>query len=265
MAALKPGAEKSESSIQNVNKASRGIFDTSTLMVPKNCQVSSSPVKSYTCHVEDIVCEPSQNNRCKSKDRKSTRKTTQSKGSPIADQLNDGMLDSLACKEQFATPEDCISEKSGALKRKGDLEFKMQLDMALSATEAAVNKTNRGSNVKESLGESSNSSSLTRMKRIKIDEYPTSSQGISTAVGSRKIGAPLYWAEVFCPGENLTGKWVHIDAINAIIDGEERVEAAAAACKTSLRYVLAFSGNGAKDVTRRLAFFAFFTSSLNAY
>ncbi|KAF2295439.1 hypothetical protein GH714_032933 [Hevea brasiliensis] len=32
---------------------------------------------------------------------------------------------------------------------------------------------------------------------------------------------------------------------------EKKVEAAAAACKTSLRYVVAFAGHGAKDVTRR--------------
>ncbi|KAK9050016.1 hypothetical protein SSX86_031015 [Deinandra increscens subsp. villosa] len=61
----------------------------------------------------------------------------------------------------------------------------------------------------------------------------------------------MYWAEVYCTGDNSTGKWVHVDAVNAIIDGEHKVEAAAAACKTNLRYVVAFAGQGAKDVTRR--------------
>nr|GEV31074.1 DNA repair protein RAD4 isoform X1 [Tanacetum cinerariifolium] len=51
-------------------------------------------------------------------------------------------------------------------------------------------------------------------------------------------------------GENSTGKWVHVDVVNAIIDGEHDVEAANAACKTSLRYVVAFAGRGAKDVTQ---------------
>lgn len=252
VAPLKPGADKSESAIQNANRASGGIFDNSTLMVARKNQVSSSPVKSSSCHVKGNVCEPSQNNACTNKDLKSTRKTAQSTDSPISDQLNDRMLDSLACKEQFAISEDCITDKPEGSKRKGDLEFKMQLEMALSATAVGINESNGGSNVKELFSESSSfSSPLKRVKRIKIEESPTPSQGISTAVGSRKIGAPLYWAEVFCTGENLTGKWVHIDAINAIIDGEEKVEAAAAACKTSLRYVVAFSGNGAKDVTRR--------------
>ena len=266
MAPLKPGADKSESAIQNANRASGGIFDNSTLMVARKNQVSSSPVKSSSCHVKGNVCEPSQNKACTNKDLKSTRKTAQSNDSPISDQLNDRMLDSLACKEQFAISEDCITDKPEGSKRKGDLEFKMQLEMALSATAVGINESNGGSNVKELFSESSSfSSPLKRVKRIKIEESPTPSQGISTAVGSRKIGAPLYWAEVFCTGENLTGKWVHIDAINAIIDGEEKVEAAAAACKTSLRYVVAFSGNGAKDVTRRFAFSTFFTSALNVY
>lgn len=255
VAPLKPGADKSESPTQNANRDSRGIFNTSTLMVNRKNQVSSSPVKSFTCHVKGNVCGPSQNDACKNKDLKSTRKPSQHKDFPISGRFNDRMLDSLACKEQFAMPEDCNTEKPESSKRKGDLEFEMQLEMALSSTEVGINGSNGGSNIKELLHESSNDSfPLKRTKRIKIEESPTS-QGISTAVGSRKVGAPLYWAEVFCTGENLTGKWVHIDAINAIIDGEETVEAAAAACKTSLRYVVAFSGNGAKDVTRRFAFF----------
>ena len=256
---LKPGAEKSESPLQNANRASRGVFDTSTLMVARKNQVSSSPVKSSPCHVKGNDCEPSQNDACKNKDLKSARKCSQSKDSPISDQFHDRMLGSLACKEKSAISEDCITEKPEGSKRKGDLEFETQLEMALSATAVGINESNGGSNGKELFrGLSNISSPLKRMKRIKIEESPTFSQGISTAVGSRKIGAPLCWAEVFCTGENLTGKWVHIDAINTIIDGEEKVEAAAAACKKSLRYVVAFSGNGAKDVTRRFAFFAFF-------
>jgi xeroderma pigmentosum group C-complementing protein len=72
-----------------------------------------------------------------------------------------------------------------------------------------------------------------------------------------KVGSPLYWAEVYCSEEKLTGKWVHIDAVNLIIDGEDKVEAMVAACKASLRYVVAFAGQGAKDVTRRFDIFYF--------
>ncbi|KAG2372573.1 DNA repair protein [Vigna angularis] len=58
-------------------------------------------------------------------------------------------------------------------------------------------------------------------------------------------------SQVYCSEENLTGKWVHVDAVNLIIDGEDKVEAMVAACKTSLRYVVAFAGQGVKDVTHR--------------
>lgn len=154
----------------------------------------------------------------------SPSKKTESKSSPIYKQSNDLMPDSSACEGP---------------KRKGDVEFERQLKMALFATSAGFCENN-----------SSHIPSPLRTKRIKSYVCP-SSHGISTAVGSRKMGPPLYWAEVYCDGENLTGKWVHVDVVNAIIDGENKVDAAVAACKRSLRYVVAFAGNGAKDVTRR--------------
>lgn len=162
-------------------------------------------------------------------------------------ELNVKMSDTLACEAQNDISEACHTKKSQGSKRRGDLEFEMQLEMALSATKVQTVDKKIGSDV-----EDWNSNVAKRMKRTVCQESPISSQSISTAVGSRKEGSPLYWAEVYCNGENLTGKWLHIDAINAIIDGEQKVEAVAAACKTPLRYVVAFAGNGAKDVTRRL-------------
>uniref|UniRef100_A0A7N0V8S2 Rad4/PNGase transglutaminase-like fold domain-containing protein n=1 Tax=Kalanchoe fedtschenkoi TaxID=63787 RepID=A0A7N0V8S2_KALFE len=132
-------------------------------------------------------------------------------------------------------------------KRKGDLEFEMQLQMALSAT--ATTPTCSGSQSKHSTQETL--SSVRKLKKVGIEEPLLSTYGISTAFGSRKVGGPLYWAEVYCTGESSTGRWVHIDAINNIIDGEHKIESMSAACKTSLRYVVAFAGFGAKDVTRR--------------
>ncbi|GAB2299112.1 hypothetical protein Dimus_033184 [Dionaea muscipula] len=136
-------------------------------------------------------------------------------------------------------------------KRKGDLEFERQLAMALSATAVPVPNISPASDTNKSQSSPSASSPFKRMKRLKAEVSTLPSQGISIAIGSRKVGAPLYWAEIYCSGENMTGKWVHVDAVNAIIDGEHQVEAAAASCKKSLRYVVAFAGNGAKDVTRR--------------
>ncbi|MCD9643768.1 hypothetical protein HAX54_031467 [Datura stramonium] len=121
--------------------------------------------------------------------------------------------------------------------------------MALSTSAVEIARNTMISDVKD--GQSTSNVSPFKKKKIKAEDCSTSSHGISTAVGSRKVGAPLYWAEVYCSGENLTGKWVHVDVVNAIIDGEQNVEAAAAACKLPLRYVVAFAGNGAKDVTRR--------------
>ncbi|KAK9271667.1 hypothetical protein L1049_002030 [Liquidambar formosana] len=224
VASLKPDADKSESLSQDARRGGRGIFKSSTLMVTRSNQVPSSPVKSSSYNDKDSVCETS------------LRK----------------LLDSLACEALNDFSEAHLTKKSEGLKRKGDLEFEMQLEMALSATAVGIHENNTGSEVKDLHTNSSKlSSPLGRMKRIKSEGSPTSSHGISTAVGSRKVGPPLYWAEVYCSGENLTGKWVHVDAVNAIIDGEQKVEAVSAACKTSLRYVVAFAGHGAKDVTRR--------------
>eukprot|EP00850_Spirogloea_muscicola_P006439 SM000030S11448 [mRNA] locus=s30:669086:672434:- [translate_table: standard] len=66
------------------------------------------------------------------------------------------------------------------------------------------------------------------------------------------MGPILHWAEVFCPGEGPEGRWVHVDGARGVVDGANDVEAATAAgCCQPLRYVLAFAGGGAKDITRR--------------
>ncbi|XWS30832.1 hypothetical protein CRYUN_Cryun23aG0024600 [Craigia yunnanensis] len=126
--------------------------------------------------------------------------------------------------------------------------------MAISATTVGIQENISGSSDVKTLNGNNSLEASTptkRWKRIQKVESTTCSQGLSTALGSRKVGSPLFWAEVYCGGENLKGKWVHVDAVNAIINGEQKVEVAAAACKMSLRYVVAFAGRGAKYVTRR--------------
>ncbi|CAK7339030.1 unnamed protein product [Dovyalis caffra] len=237
VASIKPDADKYESLSQDASKVCRGIFNTSTLMVDRLKEVFMSPKSPLR-------------NEKKIKDNCSSSKKTQSNDSRSAVEQKDKMIDTLSCEEQNNTSEECGSKQSQGSKRKGDLEFEMQLQMAMSATEVATPQSNTGSDLKELNSNSSNvSSPFKRIRTIANEE--SSSQGISTALGSRKIGSPLYWAEVYCSGENLTGKWVHVDAIHDIVDGEQKVEAAADACKTSLRYVVAFAGLGAKDVTRR--------------
>ncbi|KAK4366920.1 hypothetical protein RND71_014800 [Anisodus tanguticus] len=192
VASLKPEIEKPYPSGQGPSRAGSGIFNSSTLMVsgPKHSPLS-----------------PAKNDK--------SRET-------ITDMSNKRMSPSTSDAQRVAN-DACIMKRERA-KRKGDLEFEMQLEMALSTTafEIARNATVSDVNVEST---SSNVSPF-KKKKIIAEECSTSSHGISTAIGSKKVGAPLYWAEVYC-------------------------SAAAAACKLPLRYVVAFAGNGAKDVTHR--------------
>ncbi|CAN1122911.1 DNA repair protein RAD4 [Linum perenne] len=182
------------------------------------------------------------NDLSKSKDTCTRRKKAVS---PAAVEFKSGTRNSLPSDARDISL-GSFNEKSQGSKRKSDMEFELQLQMALAATavvhpSVTVDVTSPNTSWSEVLP------SPKRIRRVAAN----GSTSISTAIGSKKMGSPLYWAEIYCTGENLAGKWVHVDAINAIIDGEDQVEAAAAACKTSLRYAVAFAGRGAKDVTRR--------------
>lgn len=247
VAPLKPGAENYASPSQDGGKAGAGIFSTSTLMVAKpKASGSRPPVRSIQFKEEHNIHETSPGGSRSSKSGNKAVNSSKSEGFTVIDESSNRALPSEGQSDSSGVG----TSKSQALKRKGDLEFELQMEMALAATAVG---SNEGNNIKEDVKilngnySSDVSSPFKRVKRIQSVE----SQGVSTAIGSRKVGSPLFWAEVFCSGENMSGKWVHVDVVNAIIDGEEKVEAAAAACKTSLRYVVAFAGRGAKDVTRR--------------
>ncbi|CAM0911519.1 unnamed protein product [Alopecurus aequalis] len=130
-------------------------------------------------------------------------------------------------------------------KRKGDVEFELQLEMALSATATESQENKLAATSNQSTGTLVDS--IQPLKKLRKNVEVASN---SSAVWSRN-GAPLYWAEVYCGGQTLTGRWVHVDVVNDIIDGEQKVEAASAVCRKPLRYAVAFAGGGAKDVTRR--------------
>lgn len=257
-ASLKPDADKSEDMSQG-KKVGKGVFDSSTVMVirPSEASISSGKqsapvdVKNVAAVDKKNASEASAKASYRRKVKKSGRTIFQDTDSPIGDQLNERTVDKSACEVQNPSSDACVARTSEDSKRKGDVEFEMQMEMALSATAAGTSEVNLDTDVKNSHSSLSKFSPFKRSKKIRCEESSSFSQGISTAVGSRKIGAPMYWAEVYCSGANSTGKWVHVDAVNVIIDGEQKVEAAAAACKTSLRYVVAFAGRGAKDVTRR--------------
>ncbi|KAH0449839.1 hypothetical protein IEQ34_020531 [Dendrobium chrysotoxum] len=141
----------------------------------------------------------------------------------------------------------CTTKYDEGSKRKGDLEFELQLAMALSATAT----TTKSLDMDELHNSSTSSSHMKKMRIAKTGESLFSSTRSSGAVWSRKNGPPLYWAEVYCSDETVAGRWVHVDAANGLVDDVENVEPAAAVCKKPMRYVVAFAGNGAKDVTRR--------------
>ncbi|KAK6125882.1 hypothetical protein DH2020_040370 [Rehmannia glutinosa] len=246
---LKPDADKSESSVADGCKNERDIFSSSTLMVAGPSCSSAYTVKPSP-YVEQDSSQTAIRGAGRQKADKSRKHELQSQDSLITDKPTDKMSEVSVSEVPTDTSEPCLVKSEG-LKRKGDLEFQMQLEMALSATAVVNSHVSMASDASESPSTSTLTPPSKRMKKIRKEESQTCSNGISTAIGSKKVGAPLYWAEVFCGGENLTGKWVHVDAVNAIIDGEHKVEAAAAACKKSLRYVVAFAGHGAKDVTRR--------------
>ncbi|KAJ0703791.1 putative DNA repair protein Rad4 [Helianthus annuus] len=235
-ASLKPDADRCDDMPQG-RKLGKGVFDSSTIMVTQSNEASTSSGK-HTAPVgvdKKIAVEAS----TKASSQRKSKKSGQSQSQTVSRDTDFPIVDQSS--------EKTMDPSSTGVKRKGDIEFEMQMEMALAATAAQTLERNLDNDVKSSNISSSSLSPFKRLKKIKFEE----SQDISTAVGSRKTGAPLYWAEVYCGGENSTGKWVHVDAVNAIVDGEHKVEAAAAACKTNLRYVVAFAGQGAKDVTRR--------------
>ncbi|KAI4307652.1 hypothetical protein L6164_030818 [Bauhinia variegata] len=243
VASLKPD----QSLRQDASGSSKGMFHTSTVMVSRPKEDNKSPNKSFSCHEMDNICENSLGHSHKRRKLYTSNNIVKSRDSTASDELNDRVSNSQTSETEHNQPESCVTKS----KRRGDLEFEMQLEMAISATEIVDKKSEMDSSVKDLNADSEILSSSSRMKRVISEESSVSSHGISTAVGSLKVGSPLYWAEVYCGKENLTGKWVHIDTVNMIIDGEHRVEAMVAACKTPLRYVVAFAGQGAKDVTRR--------------
>ncbi|CAI9111372.1 OLC1v1011585C1 [Oldenlandia corymbosa var. corymbosa] len=250
-ASLKPEVDKPESSSQASGKASGGIFNTSTLMVSRSGVSPVSPLTPLASNEKDNCHRTSW--RSKGKAKKLLELDPDIKDFSGDDTFKDIIPKPSApsvCQDGLSDAE--LATKTQRSKRKGDLEFEMQLEMAIAATAIESSKTDVDSDMMDV--HDMNSQLISPSKKIKLvktEDSPVSSSVMSTAIGSRKVGAPLYWAEVYCCGENLTGKWVHVDTVNAIIDGEHKVEAAAAACRKPLRYVVAFAGHGAKDVTRR--------------
>ncbi|WOL06599.1 DNA repair protein RAD4 isoform X2 [Canna indica] len=248
VASLKPDADTTGITKKNTESIDMRISTPSTPLLATGQSYVPSDInlldKSNLCQVSngDKFDESEHSPGCK----KDLHKALTSAGS-----FNDGGGSSSTSKASDGKLDCCGKNLAEVSKRKGDLEFTLELQRAISATSAAVAENKRHSK-NDQLPDCSSTpaSSMEKLRQSSAvgSLVPTNSSG---AVWSRRSGPPLYWAEVYCGGETLTGRWLHVDAANAIVDGAEKVEAAAAACRRPLKYVIAFAGYGAKDVTRR--------------
>lgn len=253
MASLKPDVEMPANSSTNathlntkISSSISAVASPNKVHTPDHAHLSDSRDKSTHCsttNTNSTRLPKIRNNKTWNKNlRRSLSVTSSSEDETRAST-------SQADGENVASSSTKYNEGS---KRKGDIEFELELAMALSATATTM----KGLDMDE-LHNSSTGSHVKKMRIAKTGESLSSTSCSAGAVWSRKNGPPLYWAEVFCSGEAVNGRWVHVDAANGLVDGEEHIEPAAAVCKKPMRYVVAFAGNGAKDVTRRYTFICF--------
>ncbi|KAL6862447.1 hypothetical protein ACP4OV_016788 [Aristida adscensionis] len=225
-----------------------GTFDQDASRLCTRALPSSSPgtdriVVSSPALVQDNTVDGVSLTQQKSNVGKSKRTTACQRS--LAKSLSSIKADHGSSHASVSSEFPSTSSNAEGPKRKGDVEFELQLQMALSAT--AAKTPNNAQDIHVSQSTISLQDFIPPFKKLRKNAEASSS---SNAVWSRS-GAPLYWAEVFCGGQASTGRWVHVDVVHDLIDAEQKVEASSAVCKKPLRYVVAFAGNGAKDVTRR--------------
>ena len=84
-----------------------------------------------------------------------------------------------------------------------------------------------------------------------IEEPKSVHKAARNLPASKPTDLGKYWLEVFC-GDVKSGEWIHCDPANGWVDMPERVKSGQKK-KNAMTYVVAYSGQGAKDVTRRYA------------
>uniref|UniRef100_A0A0E0IC32 Rad4 beta-hairpin domain-containing protein n=1 Tax=Oryza nivara TaxID=4536 RepID=A0A0E0IC32_ORYNI len=238
VACLKPDTKSMGTSNQDEPRLCTKALPSSSFVAGHNKYNNLSPVLSQNNTEGSINTTPKQVKV------QGCRKSLSKKLSKCKANQRDSSA-SLSKDSSSSSQYPSTSSNAEVPRRKGDLEFELQLEMALLAS-AAKSQDNK---LATQLNQSTDSllSSTPPLKKLRKSEEASSN---SSVVWSRNR-APLFWAEVFCGGEASFGRWVHVDVANDIIDGEQKVEAASAVCRKPLRYVVAFAGNGAKDVTRR--------------
>lgn len=262
VASLKPDADVSGCSNQDLPQLDTKISSSSSqkIVVNSNNDSASCPGLASSRKISYRITGPESARRSRNKIKGSnlgcdnelldSLPPTAGSNGEIIDTSND-----KACDDH---QDACTINPQRKLKRKGDVEFELQLEMALSATAAGPSECNLSSDMNDICGSSDGTSSFKKLKKTEKGKFIDSAQVITGAVWSRKKGPPFYWAEVYCGGETSTGKWVHVDAANGIIDKEQQVEFASAASRRPLKYAVAFAGFGAKDVTRRFCLDSFY-------
>lgn len=241
MAPLKPDADVAGTSTNDAPRLDTRLHSSTTTVAS-----SSSPADSSDSAKDENAHKPQ-----KGKFHEKRSNVNLLEDITISKQTDKGATHSVEGKPCSDHLDSWSTKCASASKRKGDLEFELQMEMALSATASGIHDSQLSSELHEL--KSCSSSPAPPRKKLKKPDSTVSINSGSSAVWSRKNGPPFYWAEVYCSLETLTGRWVHIDAANGVVDCEQKVEAAAAACRRPLKYVVAFAGNGAKDVTRRFA------------
>ncbi|CAK9262632.1 unnamed protein product [Sphagnum jensenii] len=251
VSSLKPDAESLEASVdyepnlsfQDINigtvrRSSRKVVSRGTDADTKDCEALNSEIVVKAEFVGELGMSSRENMTGMGSEKRVSLPNDVTDGGASL-----GSNDAVAGEPSEQTPS----------KRRGDAEFELELARALAATAAAAAAVEGGN---EPIEVSENGTRKDISARS-LEQEPRSKSvltegrgGGNAAIWSRKMGPLLHWAEVYC-GEGDTGRWVHVDAARGVVDGAEKVEGAAAACRLPLRYVVAFAGSGAKDITRR--------------
>lgn len=238
---LKPDAKAAGTPNRDVPRLSTRELPCSSVVAGHNEFSTLSPAQSEVNTKESFSMTKQRCNLGNLKNKSACRRSLSKNLSNCKDDQSASTSKDESSSRQCSLT-SCSSDKA---KRKGDVEFELQLQMALSATAAEIQENKLAATSSQSTGTLLNSTPP--LKKLRKNAEVASN---SSAVWSRN-GAPLYWAEIYCGGQAMTGRWVHVDVVNDITDGERQVEAASAVCRKPLRYVVAFAGSGAKDVTRR--------------
>ncbi|XP_015696104.1 DNA repair protein RAD4 isoform X2 [Oryza brachyantha] len=239
VAGLKPDTKSMETSNQDAPRLCTKALPSSSFVAGHNEHNNLSPVVSQSQdNTEDSIDTTPKKHKVQGCKKSLSKKLSKCKA-------DHGISCASQSKDSSSSSQYPSTSNAEVPKRKGDWEFELQLEMALLASAAEVQDNELATHLNLSTDSILNSTPPFK-KLNKSAEAPCN----SSTVWSRS-GAPLFWAEVFCGGQASSGKWVHVDVVNDIIDGEQKIEAASAVCRKPLRYVVAFAGNGAKDVTRR--------------